>query len=85
MPDDDGSDDLSVRWPEETIRSRIRDWYGDPQAPLSPSFTSRAADADQARYREFARQVIAEIRRLDDEGPDWDIQLDKIRDSYGMG
>jgi hypothetical protein len=51
--------------------------------PLAPSAASRAADQEQARAAEFARQFFIEVRRLDDEGPDWDLQLEKIRASYG--
>jgi len=52
--------------------------------PLAPSAASRAADAEQARAAEFARQFFVEVRRLDAGEPDWDLYLEKVRASYGF-
>lgn len=40
-------------------------------------------ERDQERYAQWGREVIAEMKRLDDEEPDWDLQLEKIRASVG--
>ena len=62
----------------------LRDCSGHDDAPLPQSHTARDADAEMARAEAFARDVIAERRRLDAEDPDWDIYLDNVRSSYGL-
>lgn len=42
------------------------------------------ADLEWARAERFAREVLIERKRLDDEEPDWDAYLDNVRASYGM-
>jgi len=47
--------------------------------------SGRVTDADRewAAAEDFARAVIAERARIDRDEPDWDLQIDKIRASYG--
>jgi hypothetical protein len=43
------------------------------------------ADLEWERANEWARQVIIERKRLDEEEPDWDLYLEAVRASYGLG
>ncbi len=43
------------------------------------------ADREWAKAEEWACQVIIERRRLDEFEPDWDLELEKVRASYGWG
>jgi hypothetical protein len=43
------------------------------------------ADLEWERSNEWARQVIIERKRLDEEEPDWDLYLEAVRASHGLG
>jgi hypothetical protein len=66
------------------LGARIRS--GEITIEQATGGSRRATDADRewAKAEEWARQVIAERQRLDREEPDWDLELEKVRASYGF-
>lgn len=68
----------------ERLGEGVLDCASLDHTPLRPSEASREADRVQARSLDFARDVIREIRRLDEQEPDWDLWYDKVRASHGL-
>jgi hypothetical protein len=52
---------------------------------IGPTRRPTEADREWDRAREWAGQVIDEIRKLDAGEPDWDLYLEHVRASHGMG
>lgn len=68
----------------EQLGAAIRAGTVDVTAAAARSGRVTEADREWASAEEWAREVILERQRLDRDEPDWDLELDKVRASYGM-
>lgn len=75
---------FAAEWKPTFERLGLLECPAVDHTPLAESGTYRAAVDERVRAQAWANETIAEIRRLDRDEPDWDLQLEKVRASYGL-
>lgn len=82
--DREACQDFAYQWRTTFDRLGLLGCEVHDHTPLAESRTYRAAVDERVRAQAWANETIAEIRRLDRDEPDWDLQLEKVRASYGL-